>query len=141
MNKIKYFFALVFMLITLAATAQEQSMIPVDKQYHLAAGAVFGVWGTLVGSSCMFTPEKSALIGLASAAVAGIGKEVWDEADYQVGGYGTGFDWKDLGATMIGGVIGTGLSYAGLKIFYRYKPQVLMSSVQGKLTIGVKIRF
>jgi uncharacterized protein YfiM (DUF2279 family) len=141
MNKIKYFLALALTLITLTAVAQEQPLIPIDKQYHLGAGAVFGVWGTLVGNSCMFTPEKSALIGLASATVAGIGKELWDEADYRIMGYGTGFDWKDLGATMIGGVIGTALTYTGLKIFYHYKSQVLLSSVQGKLTYGIKINF
>jgi uncharacterized protein YfiM (DUF2279 family) len=137
-DKLKHFFACVFIMMTLAVSAQE---VPVDKQYHLAAGAVIGMWGTFCGNSCMFSPEKSALIGMVSVTVAGIGKELWDEADYRIVDYGTGFDWKDLGATMIGGVISTGLTYAGLKIFYHYKPQILLSSVQGNLTIGVKIRF
>jgi uncharacterized protein YfiM (DUF2279 family) len=138
MNKLKHFIACAAItLITLTCFAQEYK-IPVDKQYHLGAGVVFGVWGTFAGNSLQWKPEKAALMGLASATVAGVGKELWDEVDYQIGGYGTGFDFRDLGATMIGGVIGVGLTYAGLKIFYRYKPAVFVTNVQKCLTVGLR---
>jgi len=143
-SKVKQFIkcVLIVMVITLPVSAQtEEPVIPVDKQYHIGAGVVFGAWGTFCGNSCLFTPEKSAVIGMISATAAGLGKELWDEAEYQVADYGTGFDWADLGATMIGGVIGTGLSYASLKIFYHYKPRVFIGSVQDKMTVGVKIKF
>jgi hypothetical protein len=77
-------------------------------------------------------PEKAALFGIGSVAVAGLGKEIWDEIEYG------GFDVNDLGATMIGGVVGVGLSYVGLKIFYKYKPKVFAVAVQNKMTIGLK---
>lgn len=108
MDKIKHFIACaVIALITLAAFAQ----VPTDKKYHAGAGIIIGSWGTFVGNSLDLKPEYSALFGLGSAAVAGLGKELWDEIDYG------GWDWKDFGATMIGGAIGAGLTYTGLKIF------------------------
>jgi uncharacterized protein YfiM (DUF2279 family) len=93
---------------------------------------VIGTWGTFAGNSMNWKPEKAALFGMGSVAVAGLGKEFWDEIEYG------GWDWKDLGATMIGGAIGTGLSYAALKVFKK-KPYIYIGNVRNNLTIGVRI--
>lgn len=98
---------IIAILITMPLIAQ----IPTDKKYHAGAGIVIGTWGTFAGNSLELKPEYCAMVGLGSAAVAGLGKELWDEIDYG------GWDWKDFGATMIGGAIGAGLTYSGLKIF------------------------
>jgi hypothetical protein len=76
-------------------------MIPKDKQLHLGAGAIIGAWGTL-------TPEKKygwypTLAGMGWTTAAGIGKETYDS---YLGGK---FDFKDLGATIIGGAISVGI--------------------------------
>lgn len=134
-DKLKHFFACAgIAAITLTSVAQ----IPVDKQYHLGAGAVMGVWGTFAGNSMMWKPEKAALFGIGSVAAAGVCKELWDQSEHWFFGKEHYFDVKDLGATMIGGVIGVGLSYAGLKIFYHYKPQIFVGNVQNNLTVGLR---
>lgn len=107
--------------------------IPTDKKYHAGAGVIIGIWGTFAGNSIDLAPEKSAIFGMGSVAVAGLGKELWDEIDYG------GWDWKDFGATMIGGVVGTGLTYAGLKIFKKHKPVVIAN--KNEVKIGVSIKF
>ena len=122
-------------LLTVTLSAQ----IDVDKKYHAGAGVVFGVWGTFAGNSLELTPEKSALFGMGSATLAGIGKETWDVLDKQIAHVGSGWDFADLGATMIGGAIGTGISYLGLKIFKRSKPYY--AAVNGRITTGVRIYF
>lgn len=99
----------------------------------MGAGVVIGTWGTFAGNSMNYTPEKAALFGITSVAVAGLGKEIWDEIDYN------GFDVKDLGATMIGGLVGVGLSYVGLKIFYKHRPKIYSTAVQNNITVGLKI--
>ena len=119
-------------IIALLITASLAAQIPYDKKLHAGAGVVIGTWGTFAGNSMNFTPEKAALLGITSAAVAGVGKELWDEIEYG------GWDWKDLGATMIGGTIGTGLSYTALKVFKK-KPYIYIGNVRNNLTIGVKI--
>ena len=45
-------------------------------------------------------------VGIASAFIAGVIKELYDHFKKS----GTGFDWKDLVFTLAGGVIGTALS-------------------------------
>jgi hypothetical protein len=104
------------------------SQIPKDKQYHLGAGAFFGVWGTFAGNSCEFTPEKSLLCGIASAMAVGLLKEGADLC-----GYGTP-EWADLGYTVAGGAIGAGLSYVALKIFK--KPPLIYVSTDKGLQLG-----
>ena len=116
-------------LLTSAISAQ----VDYDKKLHAGAGVVIGTWGTLAGNSLDLKPGGSALFGIASATVAGLGKELWDEIEYG------GFDVKDFGATMIGGAVGVGLSYLGLKIFKKSKPYY--AAVNGKITIGVKVWF
>jgi len=121
-------------IIALLITVSLQAQIDVDKKYHAGAGMVIGTWGTFAGNSLELTPEKSALFGIGSVAVAGIGKELWDEIEYG------GFDIKDVGATMIGGVVGVGLTYVGLKIFK--KPAKVYADVSKRgFEIGYKRRF
>jgi uncharacterized protein YfiM (DUF2279 family) len=122
-------------LLTVALSAQ----IDVDKKYHAGAGIIFGVWGTFTGNSLELTPEKSTLFGMGSATLAGIGKETWDAIDKKLYDIGSGWDFADLGATMIGGAIGTGISYLGLKIFKKSKPYYV--AVNGTMTMGIKTNF
>lgn len=122
---------LTFLALLIAGTLQAQ--ITVDQKYHFGAGVVISTWGTFAGNSMNLKPEKAALFGLASAATAGIGKELWDKIDYGK------FDTKDLNATIVGGFVGAGLSYAALKIFK--KPPVIYSFADSKsIQVGVKIR-
>jgi uncharacterized protein YfiM (DUF2279 family) len=124
---IMYKYIIILLFVTLSLSAQ----IAYDKKLHVAAGALVGTWGTFAGNAMDLKPEGAALFGISSAAVAGLGKELWDEIDYG------GWDWADFGATMIGGAIGTGLTYAGLKIFKNTKP--LAIAVRGTMTVGVTI--
>lgn len=119
-------------IIALLIAASLQAQIDVDKKYHAGAGVVIGTWGTFAGNSLNLSSEKSAMFGLASAVTAGIGKELWDKIDYGR------FDVKDVEATVIGGVIGAGLSYAALKIFK--KPPMIYTATGRRFEIGVKIR-
>jgi len=45
------------LLIPCLVRAQEFKPIPIDKQYHIGAGAFAGVWGTFAGNSLNLTPE------------------------------------------------------------------------------------
>ena len=136
-DKLKHFLACAAIsLVTLTISAQE---VPVDKQYHIGAGTVIGIWGTFMGNSCEFTPEASALVGIASSTIAGIGKEVMDVIEAEVTDNGNYFDVMDLSATMAGGIIGTGLSYAALKIFK--KPPVIYGNIDKGLQMGIIKRF
>jgi uncharacterized protein YfiM (DUF2279 family) len=127
-------------LTAILLTGAMSGQIAYDKKLHIGAGAVVGVWGTFAGNSMNWTPEQSALFGMGSVAVAGVGKELWD-VSYRLWGYNDKFDVKDIGATLIGGVIGVGLSYVGLKIYYRHKPQIFTASVSGRVTTGIRIYF
>lgn len=122
-------------LLTVTLFAQ----IDVDKKYHAGAGIMFGTWGTFAANSCEKTPEQSFMWGVAAATIAGIGKETWDAFDKKVGHMGSGWDFADLGATVAGGVVGAGLSYAALKMFKKSNPYY--TAVNGKMTMGIKIRF
>lgn len=132
---------LVLIIAAILLTGMVSGQIAYDKKLHIGAGAVAGIWGTFAGNSLELTPEKAALFGVGSAVVAGVGKELWDYSWRIFGDTSARFDPKDLGATVIGGVIGAGLSYAGLKIYYHYKPQVFTASVGGRMTMGVRITF
>lgn len=129
---------LTLILTAILLTGVMSAQIAYDKKLHMGAGAVVGVWGTFAGNSMELTPEQSALFGAGSVVVAGVGKELWD-VSYRLWGYNDKFDVKDIGATLIGGVVGVGLSYAGLKIFKRAKPYY--ATVNDKITMGIKINF
>lgn len=132
---------LVLIIAAILLTGMVSGQIAYDKKLHVGAGAVAGIWGTFAGNSLELTPEKAALFGVGSALVAGVGKELWDYSWRIFGDTSARFDPADLGATVIGGVIGAGLSYVGLKVYYRHKPQVFMASINGKATMGVRITF
>jgi hypothetical protein len=92
------------LLISLFMSAHGQ--IAKDKQLHLGAGAVVGGWGYLIPKQT--TSWKPIAYGIGTATIAGVGKELTD-----LGGFGTP-DLKDLGATVIGGVVSVGI-IAGVK--------------------------
>ena len=130
---------LIAVLLTGTITAQEFKPVPSDKQYHIGAGALAGVWGTFAGNSLELTPEQSALFGVAASVAAGVGKELWDVSWCILGDKSATFDTMDIAATTLGGMIGTGLSYVALKIFK--KPPVIYSVVNDKsIQVGVKIQ-
>ena len=128
-------------LITGALSAQTFEPIPFDKKWHIAAGAVAGTWGTFAGNSLEWSPEESALFGVAMSAVAGIGKECMDVSERWVfKNDAARFDCMDIAATVEGGIIGAGLSYVALKIFKK-KPPMIYGDVNKGLKIGVSFRF
>lgn len=120
---------IISLLLLAGLTAAGQVFTPVnyDKKYHIGAGALAGTWGTFMGNSLELTPEQSALTGMATAAAAGIGKELWDLCWRLTGDKSAQFDFNDVAATTLGGVVGVGLSYAALKIFK--KPTKIYGSV------------
>ena len=136
MDKLKLIF--VALLITGTLSAQSFEPVPYDKKYHIGAGAVAGIWGMFAGNSCEFTAEQSALCGIAAAMAAGLGKELMDVSEAWIFKQPHNFDAMDLAVTVLGGIVGTGLTYAGLKIFYHYKPQIFIGNVQNNLTIGLR---
>jgi hypothetical protein len=66
--------------------------IPVDKALHFIAGMLVVV----VVATIFPCVANWAVV---AAIVAGVGKEIRDEIAYR------GFDWKDLMATIVGGLI------------------------------------
>lgn len=128
-------------LITGALSAQTFEPVPFDKKYHIGAGTLAGVWGTFAGNSLQWSPEESALFGIAMSGVAGIGKECMDVSErWAFKTPGARFDCMDIAATVEGGIIGAGLSYVALKIFKR-KPPVIYADTNKGIKIGVGIWF
>ena len=82
-----------------------------DKQMHLGAGAVVGSWGYMIPAESK--GWKPIVFSIGSATVAGVGKELVD-----MGGFGTP-DIKDLGATVIGGVVTAGIITGVRAIFHK----------------------
>ena len=123
----------ILLFISLTCSAQ----IPKDKQDHIAVGSLIGF------SSTVLTIDKPALNSLAwsvgAATVIGGAKELYDI------NHGTA-EWADLGATVIGSVIGWGV----LTIFEqaathhhnkRYKGMVYGSTYIGNLPYDRSIPF
>ncbi len=137
-DKLKHFIAGALIAIAISANAQITGPIPFDKKWHIGAGTVASAWGTFAGNSLELSPEESALFGVATGFVAGIGKECIDVAPQIFGRKDARFDPMDVAATTMGGVIGAGLSYAALKIFK--KPPVIYAGVNKGFEIGIKIR-
>lgn len=132
-------FTIIAILLTGAVSAQIVEPVPFDKKWHIGAGAIAGIWGTLAGNSLELAPEESALFGVAASVAAGVGKELWDVSWCILGDKSATFDTMDIAATTLGGMIGTGLSYVALKIFK--KPPVIYSVVNDKsIQVGVKIK-
>lgn len=105
------------MFLTLSVSAQKFTSVATDKVYHIAAGGFSGLWGIGAAKSMQCSDENAALFGVGSAVTAGLCKEIWD--------FSTGYDFdiNDISATVLGGVVTSGITYACLKIFKK-KPIV-----------------
>jgi hypothetical protein len=79
------------------------AQIPQDKKLHFTAGATFGSWCFVVGDYNIKSEWKPIIYGIGGATLAGIGKESYDKIK------GRPFDVRDLGATMLGGIISVGI--------------------------------
>jgi hypothetical protein len=100
-------------VIALSLSVSANSQIPKDKQLHLGAGAVVAGWGYMLSSTA--TGWKPMAYGIGTATLTGAGKELAD-----LGGFGNP-DWKDLGATMIGGVVSEGVIMGVKAIFGKHR--------------------
>lgn len=131
---------LLLLLGWLSSSAQEFKPIDFDKKYHIGAGTVIGVWGTFTGNSLELTPEQSALFGVATATAAGLGKEIWDISWCLLGDKHATFDTMDIAATTLGGIVGAGLTYLGMKVFKKNSPVIYGMVNDNAIQVGVKIR-
>jgi len=77
-------------------------VVPDDKQKHVAATMFLSTAGYAFGYGITKSRKKARIIGFATAMVFGGVKEGLDSRPG-----GTGFDFKDLGADLIGAAIGT----------------------------------
>ena len=73
-----------------------------DKKAHIAVSIMVGAIGNLLAVKNGANKEQAFWIGLGTALVIGLGKELYDEHSYG------GFSTADMVADGIGGVIGTG---------------------------------
>jgi len=120
-------------ILLVAVTLNISAQIPYDKKLHIGAGFVISTWGTFAADACGYNAEQSALFGVVASFGAGVAKELADGC-----GFGT-MDIKDFRATMYGGLVGTALSYAGLKVFKRHTPYVFVAN-KG-VVVGINIKF
>jgi len=74
-----------------------------DKQLHLFVGTTIGAWSYVIGDYNAKTQLKPIIYGITGATIAGLTKETWDFAR------GKRFDVKDLGYTVLGGVVSVGV--------------------------------
>lgn len=132
---------IIALLIAASLQAQIFEPIPYDKKYHIGAGVVAGVWGTFAGNSMDWSAEEAALFGVASATIAGLGKELWDVSDEILFKKEHNFDMMDIAATVEGGIIGAGLSYLALKLFKHKDIKFVGLAERDKLCVGMKLKF
>jgi len=94
------FIGLILVILFMSINQKCSSQIPKDKQYHLYAGATIGAWGMMTTNNENLKP----IYGIGWSVIAGAGKEISDKV------LKTGqAEWKDLGATVIGGCISVGV--------------------------------
>lgn len=74
--------------------------IPRDKQLHATAGATIGGLASLILIGLTGSPSWGMILGFAAAAVAGLGKELWDSK------HGGHVELEDFLATCAGGFAG-----------------------------------
>ena len=101
---------LIFLMLFQFANSQ---IIAKDKQLHLGTGTFVGAWSYIIPSEG--TGLKHIIYGVSGAAIIGIGKETYDYMSYRK------FDCKDLGATILGGVISVGIITGVKAIFKSHK--------------------
>jgi hypothetical protein len=92
---------LIIILFLFSSLAGAQ--IPKDKQLHFVAGTTIGSWCFLVGDHNKQSEWKPVIYGISGATLAGIGKETYDKLQ------GRPFDVRDLGATILGGIVSVGI--------------------------------
>lgn len=93
---------LLFMALMFASTCNSQ--IQTDKVAHFGVGYVAGSLTssiTLINSNGKNEWWKSIGVGIGSGLILGVGKEMYDQHKYG------GFDWKDLGCTVLGSALGS----------------------------------
>jgi hypothetical protein len=114
-NSLKRFGTLLISFtLLLAVNLKSNAQIARDKQLHLGAGAVVAGWGSLIPQNNK--GWKPFVYGVGSATIAGVGKELTD-----MGGFGTP-DIRDLGATVIGGLVSAGIITGIKAIIKRTSP-------------------
>lgn len=96
----KKYFIVLFIIFSLSANAQ---IIPKDKQLHLYCGGAIG------SISYNIVPNHKYIYGITGATLAGIAKESYDKIN------GNKFDCKDLGFTILGGVIIVSINHLIIK--------------------------
>ncbi len=79
------------LILLLSCSLSVSQTIPKDKQKHFIAGVVTGVL------TSMIVKDKPLKI-IVSSVIIGVGKEVYDHVQHKA------FDFKDLGATILGGL-------------------------------------
>jgi len=90
-------------LIALLLCGQMYSQ-QVDKFAHLGVGYIAGATTsatTLIFSNGKNETLKSLSVGIGSGVILGTAKEIYDFKSYGV------FNWKDLGATVLGSALGS----------------------------------
>ena len=104
--------------------------IPKDKQLHFCAGATIGAWGYIIpGPKAPLW--KPIVYSIGTSTIAGVGKELID-----LGGFGTP-EWRDLGWTMIGGVVSAGILTGIKKVIHihKHRHNLKMSYNDGKAVL------
>ena len=82
-----------------------------DKQSHMMATSVIGLFSGLVAKKHGFTDTEAFWIGFGTSMLVGLAKEAYDSRDG-----GSGFDTRDMLANGIGGSFGSRLSV----VIYRF---------------------
>lgn len=91
-------------IIALLFASSSYAQIKTDKVAHFGVGYVVGATTgaiTLINSNGKNEWWKSLAVGFGSGLVIGTGKELYDQHKYG------GFDWQDLGATVLGSTLGS----------------------------------
>lgn len=89
---------LISLLFTINSYSQQKfEPIPIDKQYHLAAGFAVGTVGYIVGWEITQDRRKAILISIGVTATVGLLKEWHDSKTHE-------FDFNDVIYTTIGGL-------------------------------------
>jgi uncharacterized protein YfiM (DUF2279 family) len=93
--------SLSLLLLPLLSFGQYSKQFPLDKQAHFLAGStISGVTYALVLKKTK-NPKKAFIYSLITPLVIGTAKEIYDSRQPT---HNKGFDGKDLGATVLGGL-------------------------------------
>jgi hypothetical protein len=84
----------IFLMLLQSANSQ---IIAKDKQLHIGYGTIVSAWSYTIPDEAKGL--KPIIYGISGAAIIGVGKESYDYLSYGK------FDYRDLGATILGGVI------------------------------------